>query len=231
VQRALTESTARANHYRAGSHQLRQGQRTRHQSRHLESDGEARRRQYRGLDPALPNKCSEWSRLGRLDWRVRVKAGSGQTVDRCLVTNRLQLKYAIPELRKSKGCVVWVSSGAAMNPYVAWAAYGSSKAALHSIATHLAIEEPDICSVSIQPGRVDTDLQKTIREQGQASMDSNAHAGFVDDFNSGRLLKPEVPAAVMARVVTAPQWEWNGRNFRFVLVSFFLSLESTLTDF
>lgn len=62
------------------------------------------------------------------------------------------VKEAIPELRKSKGRVVFVSSGAAVTGYEGWGAYGSSKAALNHLATTLASEEKEITSVSIRPG-------------------------------------------------------------------------------
>jgi NAD(P)-dependent dehydrogenase (short-subunit alcohol dehydrogenase family) len=125
------------------------------------------------------------------------------------------VKNVIPELRKTKGCVVWVSSGAAMKPYVSWGAYGSSKAALHSIASHLAVEEPDICSVSIQPGRVDTDMQKEVREQGQAAMHPEEYDGFATAFREGKLARPEEPAGVIANVVVAPKSQLSGANFKF----------------
>lgn len=120
------------------------------------------------------------------------------------------LKEAIPALRKSKGCVVWVSSGAATSPYAGWGAYGSSKAAAHSVTTHLAVEEPDITSVSISPGRVDTDMQKLIREAGD-EMNQEERKTFSDAFDKGQLGTPEGVAVTYARFVVEPLRELNGK--------------------
>jgi len=127
-----------------------------------------------------------------------------------------QLKEAIPELRKSKGCVAWVSSGAAVSCYTAWGAYGSSKAALHSLTGHLAVEEPDITSVSFSPGRVDTDMQRLIREAGDAMKPSDLQ-GFKDAFEKGDLLKPELPGHTIARFVVNPRRDFTGKFLKCVV--------------
>ena len=127
-----------------------------------------------------------------------------------------QLKEAIPELRKSKGCVAWVSSGAAISCYTAWGAYGSSKAALHSLTGHLAVEEPDITSVSFSPGRVDTDMQRLIREAGDAMKPSDLQ-GFKDAFEKGDLLKPELPGHTIARFVVNPRRDFTGKFLKCVV--------------
>ncbi|KAJ2902765.1 putative short-chain dehydrogenase [Zalerion maritima] len=118
---------------------------------------------------------------------------------------------AIPELRKSKGSIVFTSSGAATKAYQGWGPYGSSKAALNSLASHLAEEESDITTVSIAPGRVDTEMQKTLREKGKGFMDDSAYQTFVDAFNSGDLFKPEQPGGVMARLVVGPDKGLSGK--------------------
>lgn len=107
--------------------------------------------------------------------------------------------------------MAFVSSGAAVAAYTAWGAYGSSKAALHSFATHLAVEEPEITSLSISPGRVDTDMQRILRAEGKDAMKASDYAGFASAFESGGLLKPEQPAAVFAAVVLTPPRELSGK--------------------
>lgn len=64
------------------------------------------------------------------------------------------VKAAIPELRKSKGRVVVVSSGAATFPYLAWGAYGGSKTVVNHLCLTLGAEEKDITAVAIRPGVV-----------------------------------------------------------------------------
>lgn len=159
------------------------------------------------------------------DWKkhydVNVFSGLGlvshsrPTSSRYSAPNTHKLKEAIPALRKSKGCVVWVSSGAATSPYAAWGAYGSSKAAAHSITTHLAVEEPDITSVSISPGRVDTDMQRLIREAGD-EMNQDERRTFSEAFDKGELGTPEGVAVTYARFVVEPRRELTGKLIKYV---------------
>lgn len=96
----------------------------------------------------------------------------------------------------------------------AWGAYGSSKAALNHIIQTLAVEEPSIFSVSIAPGVVDTGMQNNIRDNhGQAMGDS--HSKFVDLYETGGLLKPEVPGAVIANLVLEAKGDFNGKYLRY----------------
>lgn len=122
-----------------------------------------------------------------------------------------QAKAGLPELRKSKGCIVWLSSGAAVKTYQAWGGYGSSKAAINSLAAHLAAEEKDITSIAIQPGRVDTDMQQLIRDTGSDTMDKAVYDSFVQAKETGILLKPEQPGNVIARFVASPSKELSGK--------------------
>ncbi|KID98418.1 short-chain dehydrogenase, partial [Metarhizium majus ARSEF 297] len=121
---------------------------------------------------------------------------------------------ALGELRKTKGCVVWVSSGAALKPYTGWSAYGSSKAALNSLSSHLAFEEKDITSITVSPGRVDTDMQVQIRSSGQQSMDKAQYDTFIEAFEQGKLLKPEQPGNVIAKFVATPKKELSGKDLK-----------------
>lgn len=105
-----------------------------------------------------------------------------------------------------------MSSGAARRAYQGWSAYGSSKAALNSLSTHLAFEEKDITSVAVEPGRVDTDMQGQIRSSGQDSMDRAQYDTFIDAFEQGQLLKPEQPGNVIARFVACPNKDLSGHN-------------------
>ncbi|KAI0125279.1 short-chain dehydrogenase [Xylariales sp. AK1849] len=124
------------------------------------------------------------------------------------------VKDGIPELRKSKGRIVLISSGAATGAYAAWGAYGTSKAAINHLCAHIAVEEPDIISVAISPGKVDTGMQQQIRDQGGVGMAADVHAGFVDEHSKGLLLKPEQPGAVVAKLVEGASKEMSGKHFR-----------------
>ncbi len=122
-------------------------------------------------------------------------------------------KETIPHLRTSKGRIVFVSSGAATSAYTSWGAYGSSKAALNSLARHVAVEEPDITAVAVSPGRVDTDMQKELREKG-TEMAKGDYEIFKSDFEEGKLVKPEQSGGVIARLSVDAKRELSGRYFK-----------------
>ncbi|EME41376.1 hypothetical protein DOTSEDRAFT_73709 [Dothistroma septosporum NZE10] len=115
-------------------------------------------------------------------------------------------KAALPALRRSKGIILFTSSGAAGNAYPTWGAYGSSKAAINHLAMTIANEEKDITSIAVRPGVVDTDMQRDIREKHKTAMDPTDAAKFAELKKSGGLLKPEQPGHVMAKlVIDAPK--------------------------
>jgi len=108
------------------------------------------------------------------------------------------LRAAIPALRESRGRILMVSSGASIAGIPGWGAYSASKAALNSLARTLAKEEPDITSIAIRPGVVDTEMVATIRNEGSASMDQKDHNHFVHLHARGGLLTAEQPGHVIA---------------------------------
>ncbi|PON21409.1 hypothetical protein TGAM01_v209710 [Trichoderma gamsii] len=120
-------------------------------------------------------------------------------------------RASLKEVKKTKGCIVWVSSGAALKAYQAWSTYGSAKAAVNSMAAHLAVEETDVTSVSFGPGRVNTDMQAVIREKGKDTMAKAQHQNFVDALEQGELLRPEQPGNVIAKFVANPLHQLSGQ--------------------
>ncbi|CAL5873493.1 uncharacterized protein PFLUO_LOCUS7772 [Penicillium psychrofluorescens] len=111
------------------------------------------------------------------------------------------VKAGLPALRDSKGRIVFTSSGASVSAYRGWGLYGASKAAVNHLALTLGEEEPDVTSVSIQPGLVDTEMQREIREDHATTLDPQFHAIFTTAHKDGGLLKPEQPGHVIARLV------------------------------
>ena len=105
------------------------------------------------------------------------------------------------------------SSGASSNTYSTWGAYGSSKAALNHLAGTLATEEPDITVVSVRPGVVDTDMQVEVRGN-HAVMDGKDAEKFKSLHEEGKLLKPEQPGNVMARLAVGAEKELSGKFLR-----------------
>ncbi|KAJ2982385.1 hypothetical protein NUW58_g6453 [Xylaria curta] len=124
------------------------------------------------------------------------------------------VKESIPELRKSSGRVIFISSGASKFALAGWGAYGTSKAALDHICAHLAVEEPSLTPVTVSPGKLDTDMQKQIREEGRTSMSTEAHASFVAEHEKGLLLNPDLPGTVIAKLAIGATNELAGKHYR-----------------
>ncbi|KAK5020624.1 hypothetical protein LTR16_001052 [Cryomyces antarcticus] len=121
------------------------------------------------------------------------------------------VKAALPDLRSSKGRIIFCSSGAAIGAYSTWGAYGATKAVLNHMAMTLAVEEPDVITVSIRPGVVDTEMQRELREVHHESMDRKDAAKFAELKSTGRLLRPEQPGHVMAKLALDAPREMSGK--------------------
>ena len=130
---------------------------------------------------------------------------------RSTASHVIQAKAAIPELRKSRGAIILTSSGASTGAYSTWGAYGGSKAAINHLARQLSVEEPEITSVAVRPGVVDTDMQKQLREVHSSIMEKKDTAKFLGLHESGKLLKPEQPGHVIAKMALDPPTELSGQ--------------------
>ena len=129
------------------------------------------------------------------------------------------LQVALPELRKTKGNVVAVSSGAATTAYSGWSAYGSSKAALNHLIFSLASDEAEVLgiqAISVAPGVVATSMQKDIREKFGTNMTRDALQRFVDLHENSQLAHPDEPGTVLANLALKG-WlkELNGKFIRY----------------
>ena len=116
-------------------------------------------------------------------------------------------------MRESKGKIIFTSSGAATSATTGWACYGATKAALNYFAMALSAEEPDITTVSLRPGMVDTEMQREIREDHakKGELPPGALQKYEDAHRQGKLLRPEQPGNVMARLVLDAPKELSGR--------------------
>ena len=126
------------------------------------------------------------------------------------------IQLSLSELKRTRGKVVAVSSGAATKPYSGWYAYGSSKAALNHLILSLAAEEPSIQAISIAPGVVDTEMQQDIREKFGTSMSKEGLQRFIDLHENKQLAPPEEPGRVLANLALKG-WsdELNGQFLRY----------------
>lgn len=123
----------------------------------------------------------------------------------------VQTKAALPSLRESKGKIILTSTGAAVSAYKTWGLYGSTKAAMNHLAATLGAEEPDVTTVAIRPGMVDTEMQRELREVHRDNMPADVYAKFHNAHKDGKLLKPEQPGHVMARLVLDAPTSLSGR--------------------
>ena len=101
---------------------------------------------------------------------------------------------AIPHLRAARGRIVNVSSGAAVKAIEGWSAYCVAKAGVTHLTRLLAAEEPDIITVALRPGVVDTAMQTLIRSEGTKAMTPEKCASFRELKETGQLLDPSIPA-------------------------------------
>lgn len=75
-------------------------------------------------------------------------------------------------------------------------------------------EEPDVTSISIRPGVVDTAMQVDIREKYLKNMDQRDQQKFISAKKDGKLLAPEKPGNVIAELsINAPK-ELSGQFLR-----------------
>jgi NAD(P)-dependent dehydrogenase (short-subunit alcohol dehydrogenase family) len=112
-----------------------------------------------GLDLLLNNA----STLGPTPM-PELAALSTADLESVLATNLLAplalTQLLLPQLRRSRGRVVNVTSDAAREPYAGWGAYGTSKAALEQLSAILAAEQPDIRVFTFDPGDMRTRMHQ-----------------------------------------------------------------------
>ncbi|RMJ21389.1 short-chain dehydrogenase [Aspergillus sp. HF37] len=121
------------------------------------------------------------------------------------------IKAGLPALRESKGKIVFTSSGAAISAYRGWGLYGATKAAMNHLALSLGEEEQDVTSVSIRPGMVDTEMQRELREDHATNLEPQMHSKFTTVHKEGKLLQPEQPGHVIAKLVLDAPKALTGR--------------------
>ena len=98
----------------------------------------------------------------------------------------------LPALRRARGQVVFINSGAGLNASPGMASYSASKFALRAFADSLRGDEPDLRVTTIYPGRTDSDMQRELV----------AFEG--GDYDADNFLKPGTVAATVASVVATP---------------------------
>jgi NAD(P)-dependent dehydrogenase (short-subunit alcohol dehydrogenase family) len=92
----------------------------------------------------------------------------------------------------------------------------TGKAVLNHLALTLSVEEPDVTTVSIRPGVVDTEMQREIREVHHQSMSEKDRVKFAGLKTEGGLLRPEQPGHVIAKLAVAEGEQVRGLSGKFL---------------
>jgi len=130
---------------------------------------------------AFPDVLSE-SRVD--DWRTTFEVN---------VIGAVALTQTVlPALRQAQGQVIFVNSGAGLHVLAGMASYSASKFALRAFADSLRAEEPALRVTSVHPGRIGTEMQRTLRE---------FEGGEYDPAN---YLRPETVARAITGIVATP---------------------------
>lgn len=102
--------------------------------------------------------------------------------------------------------IVNISSGAALRPIAAWAAYCASKAALNLFSQALYLEEKErgraIRVYAVAPGVVDTDMQTYIRNANPSTF--SALDSFIALKETEQLIAPDEVALKLKRLLENP---------------------------
>ena len=123
--------------------------------------------------------------LDRAAWRATLELNVVAVAD--------LTRVLLPVLRRSRGQVVIINSGAGLRTSAEVGLYSASKFAARVFADALREEEREhgvrVCS--IYPGRVDTDMQRELQGSGQP-------------YDGSRYIRPESIAATVALAIEMP---------------------------
>jgi NAD(P)-dependent dehydrogenase (short-subunit alcohol dehydrogenase family) len=114
------------------------------------------------------------------------------------------VQAVLPALRTARGTVVNISSDAAVEAYAGWGGYGASKAALDQLSAVLAVEQPQLRVLSVDPGDMATDMHQAAFP-GEDISDRPAPESVVPallalldgDLPSGRYRTADLPSAAV----------------------------------
>ncbi|WP_161883695.1 SDR family oxidoreductase [Deinococcus alpinitundrae] len=104
-------------------------------------------------------------------------------------------RLLLPGLRQTRGCVVFVNSGAGLSASAHWSSYAASKFALRALADALRAEEvaAGVRVTSVYPGRTATAMQEKVRGQEGA------------EYQPADFIQPATLAAAVRFVLDTPR--------------------------
>jgi NAD(P)-dependent dehydrogenase (short-subunit alcohol dehydrogenase family) len=151
---------------------------------------------------AIVQPISAIARADPADWRYNLEVN--------LFGPFNLIRAAAAALRRQKGRVVNVSSGAANLALESLSAYCTSKAALNHFTRILAAEEPGLTALAVRPGVVDTDMQTFIRQEGPRAMPSDQADYYRQLKDRGELEPAKIPARSIAWLALYAPREFSG---------------------
>ncbi|WP_435600301.1 SDR family oxidoreductase [Streptomyces sp. C10-9-1] len=104
-------------------------------------------------------------------------------------------RLLLPQVRVSRGHVVFVNSGAGLNAHAEWSAYAASKHGLKALADSLRAEEhaSGVRVTSVYPGRTASPMQAKV------------HAQEGKEYEAGRWIDPESVATAVVMALDLPR--------------------------
>jgi short-subunit dehydrogenase len=112
-----------------------------------------------------------------------------------LVAPAALTRVALPALRRARGTVVFVNSGAGLHAHPQWSAYAASKHGLRALADALRGEEAStgVRVSTVYPGRTATPMQEKVHQQEGKEYDAAAW------------IRPETVAEAILHVLDLPR--------------------------
>jgi NAD(P)-dependent dehydrogenase (short-subunit alcohol dehydrogenase family) len=107
------------------------------------------------------------------------------------------MRVVLPSMvKRNRGVVVNLSSGAATFAAPNWTAYAASKAALDHLTRTLAVDLKGtaVRTYSLHPGITESKMQDTLRGATSNQLPPERSQFFIDEKLSGKVLDPGVPA-------------------------------------
>lgn len=138
-------------------------------------------------------------------------SGWRQAVEVNLLGPLALTRSALGALRESRGRVIQVSTGAAVQPLPHFGAYCATKAALTHLARVLALEEPSVTTLCFSPGVVDTGMQEEIRREAAPRMPEPWRSYFLALPRQGALQSPQSAGLTLAWLALEAPLEWSGQ--------------------
>ncbi|KAH6668413.1 hypothetical protein B0J14DRAFT_641961 [Halenospora varia] len=141
----------------------------------------------RPAGPLLQTKVDDWKKLFDVNFFSLIHT----------------IQFAIPHLRLSRGKIIMTSSAASLFPYKGHIPYGCAKATMNYLCSVLAVDEPQISTICIMPGIVETGMQKQIREESGGVIDKD-QLDHLQEHQNGKNLSPDQPASTYVALTLRP---------------------------